>query len=87
VTAIKNRANFSEERVYQAIVNTNFDFVSVHFKDFNSGIKNELHAMFEEIHNEVEAGIWDGQYDVDKRNVCPFIFRIIFPRAKRNRNC
>jgi hypothetical protein len=34
--------------------------------------------MFEEIHNEVEAGIWDGQYDVNKRNVKISIVRIIF---------
>ena len=69
VEAILKRKSFSEERVYQAIVNTNLDFVAIHFKDFRFGLKHELNNLFEEIHSEVEAGIWDGRYDVGKRNV------------------
>ena len=34
--------------------------------------------MFETIHNEVEAAIWDGQYDIEKRNVEMGGFRTIF---------
>lgn len=64
--------------MYQAIVNTNVDFIGVHFKDCKAGLKFELNSMFETIHNEVEAAIWDGQYDIEKRNVEINGFRTIF---------
>ena len=55
--------------MYEAIVNSSVDFVSIHFKDVKMGLKFQLNSMFETIHNEVEADIWDGQYDINKRNV------------------
>lgn len=50
IEAIKQRKKFSEERVYEAIVHTTLDFVGIHFKDFNLGVKSELQNMFESIH-------------------------------------
>lgn len=67
---IKGRKNFSEERVYQAIVQTSADFVGIHMRDFKVGMKLEMQSMFEGIHNSVEAGIWDGRYEINEsRNV------------------
>jgi hypothetical protein len=51
--------------VYQAIVQTSADFVSIHMRDFKAGMKCEMQAMFENIHNTVEAGIWDGRYEIN----------------------
>lgn len=61
---------FSEERVYQAVSHTSNDFVAVHMKDHKVGMQFELGVMFEGIHDAVEAGIWDGRYEIDyHRNV------------------
>ena len=46
VDVIIERSKFSEERVYQAIVNTTFDFVEMHLKNTSVGLKDELNNMF-----------------------------------------
>jgi hypothetical protein len=65
ITKIAERKKFSEERVYQAIVQTSVDFVGIHLREFKQGMKSEMSSMFETIHNAVEAGIWDGRYEIN----------------------
>jgi len=66
INAIAERKVFSEQRVYHAIAHTSNDFVAIHLRDFSYGLKHELQNMFETIHNGVEAGIWDGRYEIDE---------------------
>lgn len=80
VDYIKERKHFSEERIYQAIVQTSADFVGIHMRDFNTGMKLEMQSMFEAIHNTVEAGIWDGRYEINEsRNVLIYPLRNTSP--------
>jgi len=49
------------------------------------GLKLEMHNLFENIHNSVEAGIWDGQYEINKQNVHIVAFRTsLVPIARKN---
>lgn len=50
------------------------------------GLKMEIHNLFENIHNSVEAGIWDGQYEINKRNVHLVAFRTTIVPIERRSN-
>jgi hypothetical protein len=50
------------------------------------GMKVEMHNLFENIHNSVEAGIWDGQYEINNRNVNLAAFRTTLVSIARRSN-
>lgn len=67
-------------------MHSSFDFVGIHMRDFKFGLKHELHTLFDSIHESVEAGIWDGRYEIGNRNVRPPLSRIISPSIRKKQS-
>lgn len=85
---IEERKKFSEQRVYNAIANTSVEFVGLHLQEFPIGLKHEMQGLFENIHNSVEAGIWDGRYEIaESKNVQSNICRNTFHWRGKSKRC